>query len=173
MKVYVALTLARAGYVAQAQKLIGKLDREFPRSTMMQNYSLPAIRAAIELRKNKPNKAIEILQVTIPYEIGSQSLGYMYPAYLRGEAYLKMGQGQQAAKRVPKILDHPGITLNFVTGALARLQLARSLAMSGDRDTAKKSYGDFLNLWKDADASLPVLKAAKPEHKRLNKRLPF
>jgi hypothetical protein len=31
----------------------------------------------------------------------------------------------------------------------------------GDNDLAKKLYGEFLELWKDADADRPELKVAK------------
>jgi hypothetical protein len=58
--------------------------------------------------------------------------------------------------------------VNFILGALARLQLARAAAMSGDTASARKSYEDFLWLWKDADADLPLLAIARAEHKRLN-----
>jgi eukaryotic-like serine/threonine-protein kinase len=92
----------------------------------------------------------------------------MYPVYLRGEAYLKLGRGREAAAEFQKVLDHPGVVSNFVTGALARLQLARAEALNGDTAAARKEYEDFLKLWKDADASLPVLKAAQAEYKRLN-----
>ena len=66
-----ALALARAGDTAQAQKMAEKLNQEFPLDTLMQNSSLPAIRAAIELAKNNPDKAIEILRIVTPYELGS------------------------------------------------------------------------------------------------------
>jgi len=59
------------------------------------------------------------------------------------------------------------VTLNFITAALARLQLARSLAMSGNKAAARKSYEDFLTLWKHADEDLPILKAAKAEYQGL------
>jgi tetratricopeptide (TPR) repeat protein len=164
-----ALALARAGQTAEADKLVAKLDAEFPRNTMLQNYWVPTIRAAIELQKNNANKAIELLEVTAPYELGDALLsGHMYPVYLRGEAYLKLGRGREAAAEFQKVLDHPGVVSNFVTGALARLQLARAEALNGDTAAARKEYEDFLKLWKDADASLPVLKAAQAEYKRLN-----
>jgi len=164
----VALTMARSGDTVQAQKLADKLNREFPQSTMVQNYALPVIRAAIELQKNNSTTAIEILQTTLPFEMGSApAFGYMYPAYLRGEAYRMAGQGQPAAAEFQKVLDHPGVALNFITSALARLQLARSLAMAGNKAAARKSYEDFLTLWKHADEGLPILKAAKAEYQRL------
>jgi hypothetical protein len=51
--------------------------------------------------------------------------------------------------------------------AMARLQLARALAFSGDTVKAKSAYGDLLTLWKNADSDIPVLKAARAEYARL------
>lgn len=168
VKVKSALALARAGQGAEAEKLAAQLDAELPRNTMMQNYSLPTIRAAIQLQQNNPRKAIQLLEVTAPYEFGTQSLGNMYPAYLRGEAYLKLGRGHEAAAEFQKILDHPGVVLNFVIGPLTRLQLARAAVLSGETAVARREYETFLALWKEADSSLPILKAAQAEYKRLN-----
>jgi len=153
--------------VAQAQKLMAQLDREFPLDTIMQGYSLPTIRAAIEVTKNNSAKAIQELQATGPYELGGQSFQWLYPAYVRGQAYLKIGQGQQAKAELQKILDHPGIMLNFVTGALVHLQMARAQALSGDKEAARKSYQLFLDLWKNADPDLLVLRTAQAEHAKL------
>ena len=135
-----ALALARAGDVAQAEKLAHELNQAFPQGTMMQNYHLPTIRASIELQRNNPAKAIEILQVAVPYELGGfGSFGALYPAYVRGEAYLKTGQGQLAAVEFQKVIDHSGIVNNFITGALAHLQLGRAQAMMGSTAADRKS----------------------------------
>jgi eukaryotic-like serine/threonine-protein kinase len=163
-----ALALARAGDVAQAEKLAHELDQAFPQGTMMQNYFLPTIRASIELQRNNPAKAIKILEAAVPYELGGfGAFASLYPAYVRGEAYLKAGQGQQAAAEFQKVIDHPGIVNNFITGVLAHLQLARAEAMAGGREAARKSYQDFFALWKDADPDIPVLHAAKEEYAKL------
>jgi len=163
-----ALALARAGGTAQAQKMAEKLNQEFPLDTLMQNGSLPAIRAAIELRKNNPAKAVEILRTATACEFGNDLIGgKLVPVYLRGEAYLKAGQAKEAAAEFQKIIDHPGITLNYVHGALAHLQLGRAQVMMGDKAAARKSYQDFLTLWKDADPDVPIYKQAKAEYARL------
>ncbi len=104
---------------------------------------------------------------SIPYELGGGDNGHMYAAYLRGEAYLELGRGHEAASEFQKVLDHRGVVLNFVTGSLVRLQLARAIALSGDSAPARRLYDDFLALWKDADNDLPVLKAAQSEYRRL------
>jgi len=87
--------------------------------------------------------------------------------YVRGEAYLAEHRGAAAAAEFQKILAHPGIVLNEPIGALAHLQLARAYAMQGDTVKAKAAYQDFLNLWKDADPDVPILKQANAEHAKL------
>jgi eukaryotic-like serine/threonine-protein kinase len=163
-----ALALARAGDVGQAEKLAHELDQALPQGTMMQNYFLPTIRASIELQRNNPAKAIEILETAVPYELGGfGGFAALYPAYVRGEAYLKAGQGPQAAAEFKKLIEHPGIVNNFITGALANLQLGRAEALMGNKEAARKSYQDFLSLWKDADPEIPILKQAKAEYAKL------
>jgi DNA-binding SARP family transcriptional activator len=56
---------------------------------------------------------------------------------------------------------------NFLLGSLAHLQLARAYVVSGDTAKAKTAYRDFLNLWKDADPDVPILKEAKAEYAKL------
>ncbi len=162
-----ALALARAGDTAQAQKLADELNREYPLDTMMQNYSLPAIRAAIELQKDDPRSALDALSVAVPYEMGFASFESLYPAYLRGEAYLHAGQPQLALAEFQKLLDHPGIVDNAVIGPLAHLQLGRAQARMGNNAAARQSYQDFFAIWKDADSNIPILKVAKAEYARL------
>ena len=163
----VGLALARAGQTAEAEKIADELEREFPSYTMMQRYWVPRIRAAIALERNNPQQVVAFLQIGMPYEMGNTSFGNLYPFYLRGEAYLKAGQGRLAAAAFQKMLDHPGILMNFVTGALAHLQLARAQAMMGDKAAARKSYQNFLTLWKDADPDIPIYKQAQAEYAKL------
>jgi tetratricopeptide (TPR) repeat protein len=167
-----ALALARAGDTSQADALCDKLSQEFPLDTMIQNYMVPSIRAAIELIKKHPDKAITLLEAATPYELGFTSSGVtaygnLQPAYIRGEAYLKSGQEQRAIAEFQKLIDHRGIVVNFVTGSLAHLQLARALAISGNKEAASKSYQDFLALWKDADRDMQILTQAKAEYEKV------
>jgi hypothetical protein len=94
---------------------------------------------------------------------------YVYPAYLRGLAYLQLKQGALAAAEFQKVLDHSGLGGGFVTGALAKLQLARAQVLTHDTKAARKSYEDFLALWKSADPDLPIYKEARAEYAALRK----
>jgi serine/threonine protein kinase len=167
VEIAVAQTLAQAGDLVQAHQLADKVNREFPLNTIVQFYSLPAIRAAIELQKKNPTNAITLLQTVTPYEMGVASVGNLYPAYLRGLAYQQAGMPQRAAAEFQKVLDHPGVVTNFIIGALAHLQLARAQMTMGDKAAAHKSYQDFLTLWKDADPDIPIYQQAKAEYARL------
>jgi tetratricopeptide (TPR) repeat protein len=168
IKLKVALAFARAGDSSGAQKLFEELNKEFPLATVIQKYHLPTIRAAIELSHHNPARAITILETTTPFELaGTQSFDNLYPAYLRGLAYLQLTEGGRAAAEFQKLLDHRGIVGTYVTGALAHLQLGRAQAMMGDKPAARKSYQDFLTLWKDADPDIPIYKQAKAEYAKL------
>jgi serine/threonine protein kinase/tetratricopeptide (TPR) repeat protein len=178
VKVEGALALARGGDVAAAAKLADALNQEFPLDTLMQSYWLPTVRAAIALRRHDPADAIQILKASVPYELADPppfSDGTMYPVYLRGEAYLSQAQAARtnsenaglAAAEFQKILDHPGVIVNFPLNALSHLGLGRARALSGDAADARTAYQDFFALWKDADSDIPILKQAKAEYAKL------
>ena len=59
-----ALVLARAGDLEQAQQLADSLDAAFPLDTSIHYYCLPTIRAAMRLQANDPAGAVEILRRT-------------------------------------------------------------------------------------------------------------
>ncbi len=166
----VGLALARAGENAQAHKLAENLNKEFPTHTIIQGYWLPCIGAAIEINAKKPANALQILQRAAPYELGQSQpfqLGMLYPIYLRGQAHLLALQGKEAAADFQRMMEHRGIVLNFPLGALARLGLARSYTLQGEVEKARAAYQDFLILWRDADADVPIMKEAKAEYAKL------
>ena len=164
-----ALALARAGDTAGAEKLAAELDKTFPLDTLVQRNWLPTIRAGVALERQDPNRAIELLKVASTAELGliTNLAISMCPAYVRGEAYLMLHDGNRAATEFRKFIDHRGVVVNFPWGALARLGLARAYAMEGNTAKARAAYQDFLTLWKDADPDIPILKEAKAEYARL------
>jgi eukaryotic-like serine/threonine-protein kinase len=164
-----ALALLYAGNDVRAQALAADLGKRFPEATVVQFNYLPTLRAKLALSKGKPSEALEILRASLPYELGKSTYSAygwtsLYPAYVRGEAYLAAQQGSEAAAEFQKILGHRGVVTNEPIGALAQLQLGRAYAMQRDMAKAKSAYQQFLNLWKDADADIPILKQAKAEY---------
>ena len=171
VEVEAALAFAMAGDTARAESLAQDLAKRFPLDTQMQSLWLPAIQAQVALNKKNPAAALNTLQAASTIELGQigfvANISCLYHVYVRGEAYLAAGQGSAAAAEFQKILDHSGIVWNCWTGALAHLGLARAYAMQGDTAKARAAYQDFLTLWKDADADIPILIAAKTEYAKL------
>ena len=161
----VACALAYVGENAQAESLVQELARDFPHDTVVQFAILPTLRAQLALNRGKSDEAVESLKSALPYELGEWAL---YPNYVRGEAYLAAHRGREAALEFEKIIDHRGLVLNDIVGALAGLQIARAYAVERDSGKARAAYEDFLNLWKDADPDLPIMKEAKAEYAKLH-----
>ncbi|HYL69336.1 MAG TPA: protein kinase [Candidatus Limnocylindria bacterium] len=168
-----ALALARAGEVARAESLAADLSKRFPEDTYLHYYWLPTLRAANAISRKSPDDAIRFLEDTRKYELG-QALpqievgGLLYPVYVRGEAYLAMGRGNEAASEFQKLLDNRTVVQNWLHGALAHLGLGRAYALQGNTAKARVAYQDFFGLWKDADPDIPILIAAKSEYAKLN-----
>jgi tetratricopeptide (TPR) repeat protein len=160
-----ATAFAQAGDATNALALADELRRLFPLATYINNVWVPAIRAQIEIDRGNPAKAIELLRAASPYEFGWVSR--VLPNYVRGLAYLKARQGPEAAAEFQKILDHRGVCMTALACSLARLQLGRSRALTGDNAGARTAYQDFFALWKDADPDVPILKEAKAEYAKL------
>ena len=170
-----ALALAFAedagGKQAEIEKLADDLARRFPEDTVVRFNYLPTLRAQIAVNRDHPSKAIEALQASVPYELGtSGGLGFppaMFPVYVRGTAYLAAHQGKEAAAEFQKILDNRTVVLNVPIGALAYLGLGRAYILQRDTAKARAAFQDFLTLWKDADPDTPILIAAKAEYAKL------
>jgi tetratricopeptide (TPR) repeat protein len=167
-----ALALAYARDERRVQALIAELEKRFPEATIVQFNYLPTLRAKLSLNRGNAAEAIEFLKRTTHFELGQSTdstYGWttLYPVLVRGEAFLSAHQGNLAAAEFQKILDHPGILLNSPIAPLARLGLARAYLLQGDTAKACVAYQDFLKLWKDADADVPVLLTAKVEYAQL------
>jgi tetratricopeptide (TPR) repeat protein len=170
VQVLAALALALAGDMKRAESLTDELNRSFPLDLRVQRYWLPTIHAVLALEGRSANKAIDFLRVSIPYELapfGPRLNGSLNPVYVRGQAYLMLHNGSAAEAEFQKIIDHRGIVTNFPLGALAHLGLARAYVLQGEIAKARTAYQGFLNLWKDADPDIPILKQAKAEYLKL------
>src|SRR6266404_6101942 len=167
-KLVLALALARSGQTEEAAKLAEQISAERPADTLVQNYLAPTIRAAIKLQQHDPPAVIDLLRGSAKYDLAfTTSFDFVYPAYIRGLAYLELGDGRSAAAQFQKLIDNPGLTVKSVTGPLAWLQLGRAQKMTGDEAAARKSYETFLDLWKNADTDIPIYREAKAEYARL------
>jgi hypothetical protein len=176
-----ALTFAMAGDTTRAESMVQDLGKRSPLNTQIQLLWLPTIRAQLALDRKNPGLALDTLQAASPIELGKDGsvlkISCLYPVYMRGEAFLAVGQGGPAAAEFEKILDHSGLVWSCWTEALAHLGVARANALQSrtlhgpDADAARvralAAYQTFLALWKDADPDIPILKQAKAEYAKL------
>jgi serine/threonine protein kinase/tetratricopeptide (TPR) repeat protein len=158
----VALSQALCGD-SQAQSLIDELAKQRPSDTIVNGIWLPSIRAAVELQRGNVSGAIDQLQPVLRYE---GAAGF-WPQYIRGQAFLKLNKGTEAATEFQKILDQRGQDPISVLCPLADIGLARAAALNGDESTSRKAYEDFLAVWKDADPDLSILRQARLELAKL------
>jgi eukaryotic-like serine/threonine-protein kinase len=168
------LALALSGYSSRSQPLADDLETRFPEDTFTKFTYVPVLRALSALEQGKPTDSVERLHIALPYELAVNGLNFvhfylggLHSAYVRGEAFMAAHDYAAAAAEFQKILDHRGIVGLDPIGALARLQLGRAFALSGDLANSKTAYQDFLTMWKDADHDIPILTQAQAEYVKL------
>jgi tetratricopeptide (TPR) repeat protein/predicted Ser/Thr protein kinase len=177
VQVEATLAFALSGEGQRAAALSRNLSAKFPTDTQMQSLWLPTVEAQLALDKHDASAAVNLLLAAKPLELAmipfSANASCLYAPYVRGQAYLTMGDGAAAAAEFQKILDHSGLVWNCWTGSLAHLGLARANALQGkqlsgvDAESARAraviAYKDFFALWKDAEPAIPALKQAQAE----------
>jgi predicted Zn-dependent protease len=157
-----AVVYAQCGDAAKALVLGEEFAKREPANPFIQESSLPGIRAAVELKRGNPTKAIELLESTRRYENA-----WPGPIYDRARGYLRAGKGKEAAAEFERVLARRGVAPLVSFYPLSYLGLGRAYAMAGDQAKARKAYQDFFAAWKDADPDLIPLKEAKAEYEKL------
>ena len=158
------IALAVCGEIGQAQSLADEIAKLKYRDLSSISF-LPEMRAAIEISRNNPAKAVEVLESTRILERGFGIPGRA--TYLRGIAFLRQNAGPEAMNEFQKILDRRGWFDTSPFFPLAHLGLARAAALAGDAAKSRRAYEDFFALWKDADPNIPILIEAKKEYEKI------
>ncbi len=153
------LALALCGETGQAQAGVVALKRRYPQNTIVNWIWLPAIQSALELLRGNAERAVDLVGPSARYEAAAE----FWPQYLRGQAYLRLKRGTEAAAEFRKILDYRGQDVSSPLYPLARLGLARAMELKGDAAEARKSGEILLTDWRDADPDLPALLEARKE----------
>jgi serine/threonine protein kinase/tetratricopeptide (TPR) repeat protein len=145
-------------------RTLERIQKDLPQDTLLNFVVIPTAKAAQEVRAGNGARAIEWLNGVKPFEPGFASL----PAiYTRGLAYLRTNSGREAAIEFQKILDHRSVDPLSPLYPLSHLGLARAYTLAPDLPNARKSYQDFLAIWKDADPGIPILVQARREYAKL------
>jgi DNA-binding winged helix-turn-helix (wHTH) protein/tetratricopeptide (TPR) repeat protein len=141
------------------------LASKYPTHTVVQTVMIPAFRAAVQARKGEPETALQTLR-----QLSSRTpLTTFLPAYLCGELYLMQSKGQEAVFEFMKIVNQRGLDPLSPYYPLAHLGVARGYALAGQANESRKAYQLFLNLWKNGDPTLPIIRQARAEYERLHR----
>jgi len=154
-----AEAFADGGDLTRAEALAAKLDRMAPEDAIQQNVYLPLIRSVIERQRGNAVKAADLLAQAYDSSLDVN--------YQRAQAYLAAGDSAKAVAELEKLLSHREAGWWQVYAPLSQLGIARAYAMEGDREKSRKAYDDFFTTWKDADPSIPILRQARAEYKKL------
>jgi eukaryotic-like serine/threonine-protein kinase len=169
-----AIAMALCFDSAQVVKSLATMEdaaKREPNRTHLNALLLPLTRAVLELKRDRPMQAIELLN-----SIGSFERIFPPVAYIRGLAFLQARKGADAELEFQKILDRkvvdcscvfPVAASSYAINSVSYVGLARAAAMAGDVPKAQKAYSDFFALWKNADPDLPILAQARREHNAL------
>jgi eukaryotic-like serine/threonine-protein kinase len=162
MKIYLASVLALAGENKKAIEIATQAERERSDDTLVRVLYVPSVQAVVALNNGDARKSIELLKPSLPYDKATT-----LTIYTRGAAFLKAGQGSEAAAEFQRILVLYNVSPTDILMPFARLGLARAYALQGEKPKAVTAYQDLLATWNDADPDLPVLKQVKAEYARL------
>ncbi len=155
--------LAWCGALDEAAMLSRELATRFPEATLTRHQWLPVTASITALRRGDAARAIAMLEEVRPFEVGAQ----FWPSYVRGTAWLQLGDGAKARGQFQFILDHRGHNVFSPLYLLAHLGVARGAALVGDSSQARDAYDRFLAEWKNADPGLPALVEARRERAAL------
>jgi serine/threonine protein kinase/tetratricopeptide (TPR) repeat protein len=164
IQAYAVLAAAVCGNGKLALPMAQELSKKYPEDTLIQDMYLPLAKALVALAEGRPQEAAGSAEAAKPFDA-------IYPgSYVQGLAYLQLHDAGHALNAFKAATQSRGGSL--LSGASpfyaqAQLGLARAYAMGGDKANAKKAYEAFFVTWKDADADLPMLVAAKKEYTAL------
>jgi hypothetical protein len=167
-----ALAGAICGHPILAARLGDEMVQRFPHDSSFKAAWLPMVHAALSLHQGNPALAVEHLKSAERIERGTDAS--LWPAYLRGLAYLKLRAHAKARLEFQKILDHKGVLVpkDFNPAAitlypLAYLGVARAASRDGDEDASRRAYEALLALWQGADSNVPIVQVARREYRQL------
>ena len=162
-----ALVLAQAGDLTRAESLADELVRQHPLDTLVNEFSVPRIRAEVEIRRGQPARAVDLLRSAAPFELRDFTV-----PYIRGSAYLMAQMGTDAAREFEKILKNQGVDPISPYYPVAHVGLARAYALEGSEAASRREYEEFFALWKNADQDIPILREARSAYAKLARRGP-
>jgi serine/threonine protein kinase/tetratricopeptide (TPR) repeat protein len=157
-----AIALGLAGATTEAEDLIGRMEDQFSTDTIVRSVWIPTAWAAIEVRRDNPEAAVDLLDRAAPYE-----RAHLIVIYLRGEALRLAGRSDEALAEFRKFADLRGVKPTEPVHTLAHLGLGRAHAATGKPEASRQEYEELFKILAGADEELPILADARREYAAL------
>ena len=155
---------ARDGFVDQAQKIAALITPMADQRNLEQMGYLHLLQGEIALSLGQNDKAIELLMQSDKED----QTGFSIEAL--AHAYQQAGKIDEAVASYEKMLSSIDPSLGWEPQQRwleARYALALDYSSRGDKQKARETLATLLNLWKNADPNLHLLKQAKAEYAKL------
>jgi eukaryotic-like serine/threonine-protein kinase len=160
--VWLAPGYARAGLVDKATAVVNTMKKQADMNDASQAGLVNFSEAEVERQRGNYAKAIQLLLLADH----QHRSGFVVDGLAR--AYEASGDTEQAAHWLKTFIDRKELGWEPQQDWLnAFLRLARLDLTLGKKDEGKALLSQLLDLWKDADADLPLLKEAKAEYAKL------
>jgi len=153
----IGMTRGLCGDAAGVRDAVDALIARYPKSFAVKNYYLAELTAVDQMHAGDADAALVTLQAAKPFDLISMA------SYERGLAHAAAKQWPVAIADFQFVLLHRGAATLTVAPMvpMAQLGLARAYAASGDKGNSATAYRAFLEMWKAADASDPLVVEAR------------
>jgi tetratricopeptide (TPR) repeat protein len=162
---YAAMALAAVGDIAAAERAYATVREDALKMGVEGAVQDAVFRALVALQRGRPSEALERLESVRAFE--ARWPAQLGSRLLRGRAYLAAGQPGEAERELAEVLTRRNLQPFDVVHILALFDTGRARAAAGNAKGAREAYTQVVELWKDADADLPLLKDARAALDRL------
>ena len=145
-------------------RALERSQKELPQDTGLNFVVIPTAKAAQEVRAGNGARAIELLNGVKQFEPGLASLPAIYLAAWRICEPTRVEKLRPSFKRFSITAASIRCLLYIRCPILASRVL---YTLAANLPNARKSYQDFLAIWKDADPDIPILVQARREYAKL------
>ena len=153
-----------AGALDKAEKLESLLAPLTDSKSAEQTGYLHLLQGEIALARRQTDKAIEL------FTLSDTENSTPFSVEALASAYQQAGKTDEAITWYEKFLSIPNQSIGWEPQQLwlaAHITLAADYLAKSDREKAKQTIGRLLELWKDADPNLLLLKQARAEYAKL------
>ncbi|HTT33620.1 MAG TPA: protein kinase [Methylomirabilota bacterium] len=159
---WLSLGYVRAGQVEKAAAVLETMKKQADMNDASHASLINYSQAEVDRLRGNTARAIELLLIAEQ----QKPAAFNYDGLAR--VYEATGENEQAARWLKTLNEQQALGYEAQLDWMSSfVRLARVDVALGKKDEAKALLSQFLDLWKDADPEIPLLKEAKTEYQKL------